>query len=93
MHLHAFLAGFLEGAKEECACVAPGIHQAVYAHTVQLLQAAAVDLQTLEARGHVPNVNKGNPGKLAAPLSSDTDAAQRGHQQVAETLAEVEASV
>jgi len=65
----------------------------VHAHAVQLLQAAAVDLQTLEARGHVPNVNEGDPGELAAPLSGDTDATECGHQQVAETLAEVEASV
>jgi len=91
--LCVFLAGLLEGAEEERACVAPGIHCAVHTQAVDLLQAAAVDLQALEARRHVPDMNEGDPGELAAPLGGDADAAQCGHKKVAEPLAKVEASV
>jgi len=65
----------------------------VYAHAVQLLKTSTVELQHLEAWGHVPDVNEGNLGKFAAPLSSDADAAAEGGDEVAEVLPAVEAFV
>jgi len=65
----------------------------VDAHSVQLLGAAAVELQDLEAGGDVPDVAEGDLGELHAPLHGDADAAAEGRDGVAQVLAAVEALV
>jgi len=83
----------LEGLEAEGHGLAPGVQEAVHTHAVQLLQAAAVELTHLEARGHVPDVAEGDLGELAAPLGGDADAAAQGHDGVAQRLAALEAFV
>ena len=63
------------------------------AHAVQLLAAAAVELEAFEARGDEPDVGEGDVGEAAAPLHGDADAAAGGHDHVAEVLAAGEAFV
>jgi len=65
----------------------------VDAHSVQFLETSAVEFQALEAGCDVPDVNEGDVGELAAPLSGDADAAAQGHDGVAKVLAAVEAGV
>jgi len=65
----------------------------VHAQPVQLLQTAAVDLQHLEARCDVPDVDEGDVSKLHAPFHGDADSVQQGVDHVAEVLAAVEAAV
>lgn len=79
--------------EEITAGLAARIQAAVHAHAVDLLNASAVELQHLEARGDVPDVDEGDTGKVAAPLHGDADAAEKSVDVVAETLAAVEALV
>jgi len=65
----------------------------VDAHSVQLLETSAVELQHLEARSDHPDVAEGDVRELTAPLGSDADATEEGHDHVAEALAAVEAFV
>jgi len=65
----------------------------VDAHPVQFLATSTVELEALEAGGDVPDVDEGDVGELAAPLSGDADAAAQGHDGVAQLLAAVEAGV
>lgn len=69
------------------------IQTTVDAHSVQFLTTAAVELKDLVAWRDLPDVTEGDLGKLAAPLSSNADAAAEGHQHVAAVLAAVEAFV
>jgi len=84
---------FLEGVEEQTARLAAGVEAAVHAHSVQLLAAAAVDLDHLEARRDVPDVNEGNVAELAAPLHGDADAVEEGEDHVGEVFTAVEAFV
>ena len=84
---------FLERLEEQTAGFTDWIQAAVDAHSVHLLATAAVDLQDLEARSDVPDVQEGDVAELAAPLHGDADAAEEGVDHVAQVLAEVEASV
>jgi len=65
----------------------------VDAHSVELLAAAAVELEALEAGGDVPDVDEGDLGEVAAPAHGDADAAAEGHDGVAQVLAAGEAFV
>jgi len=65
----------------------------VDAHSVELLAAAAVELEALEAGGDVPDVDEGDLGEVAAPAHGDADAAAGGHDGVAQVLAAGEAFV
>jgi len=82
---------FLELMEAETASLAAGVEAAVHAQPVQLLQAAAVDLQHLEERGDVPDVEEGNLAELSAPLHGDADGVEEGENHVVEVLAAVEA--
>jgi len=83
----------LESAEEQTASLAARIHAAVHAQAVQLLQASAVDLQHLEERRDVPDVDEGHAAQLGAPLHGDADAVEEGEQPVGPLLAQVEAHV
>jgi len=83
----------LKRLEENTASLADGVHAAVDAHSVQLLETSTVELQHLEARSDVPDVAEGDVGELTAPLGSDADSTEEGHQHVAEVLAAVEAFV
>merc|ERR1712241_415148 len=83
----------LEGGEAQTDRLADGVQAAVDAHPVQLLAASAVELQALEAGGHVPDVDEGDVGEVAAPLHGDADAAAEGHDGVAQVLAAGEALV
>ena len=63
------------------------------AQTIQLLAAAALDLQPLEGRGDIPDVVEGHVGKLHTPLHGDTYAEAEGVDHVGQVLAAVEAGV
>jgi len=65
----------------------------VDAHAVQLLQTSAVELQDLEARRDVPDVDEADVSELTAPLGSDADAAEESVDHVAQVLPAVEALV
>ena len=62
-------------------------------HAVQLLAAAALDLQPLEGRGDVPDVVEGDVTELHTPLHGDTYAEAEGVDHVGQVLAAVEAGV
>jgi len=79
--------------EEHTAALAEWVETAVDAHAVQLLQAAAVELQDLEAGRDVPDVDEGDVGELAAPLHGQADTAEQGHDHVAQALAALEALV
>jgi len=79
--------------EEQTAGLAAGVQAAVHAQPVQLLQASAVDLQHLEERRDVPDVDEGHAAQLGAPLHGDADAIEEGEQPVGVLLAEVEAHV
>jgi len=84
---------FLESVEAETAGLAAGVEAAVHAEPVQLLHAAAVDLQPLEGRRDVPDVHERHLTKLHAPLHGDADAVEEGEDHVGEVLAAVEAFV
>jgi len=63
------------------------------AHSVDLLETSAVELEALEAWGDEPDMNEGDVGELTSPLSGDTDSTAEGHEQITEFLAAVEAFV
>jgi len=84
---------FLELVEEQTASLAAGVEAAVHAQAVQLLQASAVDLQHLEERRDVPDVDEGHAAQLGAPLHGDADAVEEGEQPVGPLLAQVEAHV
>jgi len=65
----------------------------VNTHAVELLAAAAVDLQPLEGRRDVPDVDEGDVAKLNTPLHCETDTVEEGEDHVDEVLAAVEAFV
>ncbi len=88
-----FKLRFLEGLEADGECLTERVQAAVDAHPVQLLAAATVELQDLEARRDVPDVDEGDVGELDAPLHGDADPAAERHDVVAQALAEVEASV
>ena len=69
--------------EEQTAGLTAGVQTAVHTHAVHLLQAAAVDLHHLEARGDVPDVGEGDVGELTAPLRSDADATEQSVDHVA----------
>jgi len=79
--------------EELTAAFAAWVETAVDAHSVEFLQTATVEFQDLETWGHVPDVNEGNLGKLAAPLSGDADSTAEGGDHVAEVLPAVETFV
>merc|ERR1712154_755130 len=60
-----------EGGEAQTDSLADGVQAAVDAHPVQLLAASAVELQALEAGGHVPDVDEGDVGEVAAPRHGD----------------------
>jgi len=80
-----------EGTEAQADGLADGIGAAMDAHAVQLLAAAAVELEALEARGDKPDVGEGDVREAAAPLHGDADTAAGGHDHVAEVLAACEA--
>jgi len=84
---------FLEGVEEQTAGLAAGVEAAVHAQPVQLLAAAAVDLQHLVERSDVPDVDEGHLTQLGAPLHGDADAVEEREQPVGPLLAQVEAHV
>ena len=88
-----FLLAFFEGAEEDATGLTARIQTAVDAHSVQLLEAAAVELQHLEARRDVPDVDESDVSELHAPLGSDTDATAESVDHVAQVLAAVVALV
>ena len=79
--------------EEQTAGFTDRIQAAVDAHSVQLLATSAVDLQDLEARSDVPDVQEGDVAELAAPLHGDADAAEESAEHIAQVLAAVEARV
>ena len=79
--------------EEQTAGFTDRIQAAVDAHSVQLLATSAVDLQDLEARSDVPDVQEGDVAELAAPLHGDADAAEESAEHIAQILAEVETLV
>ena len=83
----------LESTEAQGHGLAEWVQAAMDAHAVQLLAAAAVELEDLEARGDHPDVGEGDVSELTAPLHGDADAAAGGHDHVAEVLAAVEAFV
>jgi len=83
----------LESVEEQTARLAAGVEAAVHAHPVQLLAAAAVDLDHLEAGRDVPDVDERDLAELATPLHGDADAIEEGEQHVGDVLAAVEAFV
>jgi len=83
----------LEGAETQTTSLAAGVQAAVHAQGVQFLAAAAVDLQHLEERRDVPDVDEGHSPKLGAPLHGDADAEAECGDHVDQTLAAVEAAV
>jgi len=84
---------FLESTETQTTGFADGVEAAVHAETIQLLAAAAVDLQNLEAWRDVPDVDEGDVAELATPLHGDADAIEEGEDHVGEVLAAVEAFV
>ena len=84
---------FLERLEEQTAGFTDWIQAAVDAHSVHLLATAAVDLQDLEARSDVPDVDEGDLCELHSPLHGDADAAEESVDHVAQVLAAVEALV
>jgi len=83
----------LEGMEEQTTRLAQRVEAAVDTHPVKLLAAAAVDLQNFEAGSDVPDVEKGDLAKLAAPFHGDADTVEEGEQHVGDVLAAVEAFV
>jgi len=79
--------------EEQTARLAAGVEAAVHAQAVQLLQTSAVDLQHLEDRRDVPDVDEGHLTQLGAPLHGDADAIEEGEEPVGPLLAQVEAAV
>ena len=79
--------------EEQTAGFTDRIQAAVDAQSVHLLATSAVDLQDLEARSDVPDVNEGDVCELYSPLHGDADAKKQGVDHVAQVLAEVEAPV
>jgi len=79
--------------EEQTAGLAAGVQAAVHTQAVQLLQTSAVDLQHLEERRDVPDVDEGHLAQLGAPLHGDADAIEEREQPVGELLAHVEAHV
>ena len=69
------------------------IKTASNARVAQLLHATTVDIEPFKARCDTPDMDKGDVGKFTAPLSCDTHAATRGHDEVADFLPEVKAGV
>jgi len=59
----------------------------------ELLVDSTFQVQDLEEWCDVPDVGKGNEGELTAPVDSDADATQGGHDDVADVLPEFEAFV
>jgi len=88
-----FCLTLLESREEKATCFAARVEAAVHAHSVQLLAAAAVDLQNLEAGCDVPDVDEGDVAKLTTPLHGDADAIEEGEDHVGEVLTAVEAFV
>jgi len=84
---------FLECMEKQATRLAAGVEAAVHAQAVQLLAAAAVDLQHLVERRDVPDVDEGHLAKLGAPLHGDADAVEDREQPVGKLLAQVEAHV
>jgi len=84
---------FLEGVEEQTAGLAAGVQAAVHTQAVQLLQTSAVDLQHLEERRDVPDVDEGHLAQLGAPLHGDADAIEEREEPVGVLLAQVEAHV
>jgi len=91
--LQGLVCLFLEGVEEQTAGLAAGIHTAVHAQAVQLLAAAAVDLQNFVQWSDVPDVDEGHLTQLGAPLHGDADAIEEREEPVGELLAQVEAHV
>jgi len=79
--------------EEQTAGLAAGVQAAVHAEPVQLLAAHAVDLQHLEERRDVPDVDEGDVAELPAPLHGDAYAVEEGEQPVGQVLAAVEAFI
>jgi len=86
-------SSLLEGIEAQTAGLAAGVQAAVHAQGVQLLAAAAVDLQHLEERSDVPDVDEGHSPKLCAPLHGYADTEAEGGDHVDQALAAVEAAV
>jgi len=80
-----------EGTEAQTDGLAEWVQAAVDAHTVQLLAAAAVELEALEAWGDEPDMGEGDVGESTTPLHGNTDAAAEGHDIVAKGLAAAEA--
>jgi len=91
--LQGLVCLFLEGVEEQTAGLAAGVKAAVHAQAVQLLAAAAVDLQNFVQRRDVPDVNESHLAELSAPLHGDADAIEEREKPVVELLAQVEAHV
>jgi len=79
--------------EEQTARLAAGVEAAVHAQAIQLLAAAAVDLQDLEEGGDVPDVDEGHLTQLGAPLHGDAAAIEEGEDPVGPLLADVEPAV
>jgi len=65
----------------------------VHTQAVHLLQTAAVDLQHLEDRSDVPDMDEGDVSKLLTPLHGDADTEAESVDHVDQIFAAVEASV
>jgi len=86
-------SSLLEGIEAQTEGLAAGVQAAMHAQGVQLLAAAAVDLQHLEEGRDVPDVEEGDLPKLGAPLHGDADTEAEGGDHVDQALAAVEAAV
>lgn len=69
------------------------LHTRADAESSESLVGAQVDLQHRQTRGHLPDVAEGDTGEAAAVADGMRDAAQSGHDDVAERLPQVEALV
>jgi len=82
-----------EGVEELTTSLAEWIQATSDAHSVDLLETSAVELEDLEAWGDVPDVTESDLSEFTAPFSGHADSTAEGHQHVAAVLAAVEAFV
>lgn len=69
------------------------IEAAMDTKSVQFLHEPTIQLQDLEARSYVPDVNEGDVGELTAPLRGQADSAARRHDDVTDRFPQRETFV
>jgi len=79
---------------EECTtCFTHRYYAATQTCLKDFLAYIAVEIADLQARGNVPNVQKGNIGELTSPASGNADSTEECAELVAESHPAVEACV